>query len=84
MASRSEGVRTPGPSFGITEPAENEQEKMARESRNWLLGTKKKKVKTGESEIDYEQLENELMNGLEDEIKTNKDTSKDVEFKQGW
>ena len=89
MAATTAGyVRTPGPSRGLIDPInEPEEEKMAKESVNWLLGIKKKKKSKDDPEnLDMNSLEAEMMDGLEEEVvaEIRKDSSKGVQFKRGW
>jgi hypothetical protein len=56
-------------SRGLLESVETEQERMGREAIEWLTDIPKKKNKP-EGEIDLEELERELREGLEEEIKS--------------
>lgn len=87
LAARVNSYRLPPPSCGISEPIENEREKLDRESREWLLGIKKKKPKNDHPDnLDMDALEAEMMDGLEEEVaaEIRKDSSKGVQFKRSW
>lgn len=73
-------------SYGISESYESEEEKMARDSVDWLLGRIKKKKKLKPGEVDMEELEaemREVQKKAEEDLR-NKDSAKDVVLQDGW
>lgn len=73
-------------SFGISEVVETKEEKLARESYDWLLGRKPKKKKLKPGEVDMEELEAE-MSKIEREVEADlrpKKSSEDMVIKRGW
>lgn len=60
MAARTEVLRTPPPSYGLSEPIESEREKMDREAKEWLLDLPKKKKIISEFEIDVDTIREEV------------------------
>ena len=86
MAARTDALRNPPPSYGISEPIESEQDKLAREAVAWLLDKPKKKKQNGKNEVDYKEIKAQFRKWegeFEDELQ-NKNTAKDVVFKRGW
>lgn len=66
-------------STGISEDVETLEDKLARESQDWLLDKPKDKKKSKDDELDMEKLERETLEGLESKKKEHS-----IKIKKGW